>query len=298
MTAPGSGHEEDAAGGGGPPLQQPLPPPPAPSGSTSSLVPPAPPFAMVPGSPPPAGPPPPPSQVAGPGFGYDSGAPVAWVPPNGMQWSPGVPGAPGFRFGGVLHRLLAYWLDAIIVGLGIGIVTWVVGLAMGAAGGTSTLALVSAVVWFGAQFLYFVGFWTSTGHATPGMRLMKLQVGNAFDGRIMTMGQATGRWVALGLPFQALAQIPAIAVPVTSLLGLWYLVLLVSTAMSQTRQGLHDRMAHSAIVQPMGASAPAVACLVLLTLLVVIPLIAIVALIFLGAQVSSILSTVGTSVQP
>ena len=36
------------------------------------------------------------------------------------------------------------------------------------------------------------------GHATLGMRLLNLQVGNAFDGRKLDVGQAVRRWVALG----------------------------------------------------------------------------------------------------
>jgi hypothetical protein len=35
---------------------------------------------------------------------------------------------------------------------------------------------------------------------------------------------------------------------------LWSIVLLVTTAVSPTKQGLHDRFANSAIVQPIGGS--------------------------------------------
>ena len=157
--------------------------------------------------------------------------------------------------------------------------------------------LISAVVYIGLEFLYFVGLWTSGDRATLGMRVMKLQIGNAFDGRTLTMSQAVTRWFALGLPFQAAGFVPQLAA-IAGLAGLWTLVLLISTAVSPTRQGIHDRIANSAIVQPIGASTPAVACLLLLILLLVVPLIAIVALVFLGGQVSTILSAVGESVYP
>jgi uncharacterized RDD family membrane protein YckC len=166
------------------------------------------------------------------------------------------------------------------------------GGAVGIAAGedSSAASLIMAVIYFGVEFLYFVGLWTSGGRATLGMRLMKLQIGNAFDGRTLTMSQAVRRWLALSL-------LPGAASALGGLASLWALVLLISTAISPTRQGLHDRFANSAIVQPIGASTPALACLLLLVLLlVVVPLIAIVALILLGGQVSTILSTVGTSV--
>ncbi|OGO57736.1 MAG: hypothetical protein A2V85_18445 [Chloroflexi bacterium RBG_16_72_14] len=150
-------------------------------------------------------------------------------------------------------------------------------------------------MYIGIEFLYFVGLWTSSSRATLGMRLMKLQIGNAFDGRTLTMTQAVTRWLALGLPFQATGFVPQLAA-IAGLAGLWTLVLLISTAVSPTRQGVHDRIANSAIVQPIAASTPAVACLVLVLLLVLVPLIAIVALILLGSQVSAILSAVGESV--
>ena len=46
------------------------------------------------------------------------------------------------------------------------------------------------VVVLGFYFVYFVGFWTSKGKATPGMRLFKLQVANAADGKRLEIGPA------------------------------------------------------------------------------------------------------------
>jgi uncharacterized RDD family membrane protein YckC len=208
--------------------------------------------------------------------------------PTGLE----VPGAPGLVFGSVLHRFMAYMLDGIIVGIAAGILA---GIAGTLAGG-SLANVITMVIFLGAEFLYFVGFWTSDSRATPGMRVMKLQIGQAFDGRTLTIGQAVIRWAALGLPFQALGYIPELA-GISLLAGLWSLVLLVSTATSPTRQGVHDRLASSAIVQPAGASTPAVACLILLLIFVLLPILAIIALVAVGTQVSEILMEVGTSVQ-
>lgn len=207
-----------------------------------------------------------------------------------------MPGAPGLRFGRTLDRFLAWWLDNIIVGIAAGLIAGVVGAASTSNAGV--VAVLTTVVYMGLEFLYFFGFWTSSSRATLGMRLFHLQVGNAFDGRILDMGQAIRRWIGLGLPLQALYLLPGAAAAIGGLVSLWYLVLLVSTAISPTRQGLHDRFAGSAMVQPAGASTPAFACVVLLVLLLVLPVILIVGLILMGTQLSTLLSDVGTSIQP
>ena len=64
--------------------------------------------------------------------------------------------------------------------------------------------------------------------------------------------------------------------------GRWSL--LVTTVTSPTKQGLHDRFAGSAIVQPIGREGPVIPCLILLVLLfVVLPLIAVVGLLAVGS---------------
>ena len=78
---------------------------------------------------------------------------------------------------------------------------------------------------------------------------------------------------------------------------MWAIVLLISTTTSPTIQGLHDRFANSAVVRPVGAGTSlTAACLVIIIVLVLIALASIVALIFLGGQVSAILSAVGESI--
>jgi hypothetical protein len=52
--------------------------------------------------------------------------------------------------------------------------------------------------------------------------------------------------------------------------------------------GVHDRLAGSAIVQPVGPPTPAAAC-PSLPLFLLLPIVAIISLIFLGSQVSEIL---------
>ena len=124
------------------------------------------------------------------------------------------------------------------------------GIALRVAPDVGDIFLVQAVIAVAIEAAYFIAFWTSDARATLGMRLLKLQVGNAFDGRKLDLGQAVRRWIALGgwltaLGYsQASAGFSGTAPPPRSI------VLLVTV--SPTKQGLHDRFANSAIVQPIG----------------------------------------------
>ncbi len=288
--------DQQAPTGAGPGSPVPIPGTPPPVEATSPPIPTA---ASAPSASPQAAtqPPPPPGAALppppGPGFTQPPSAPVAWAAPSASPTGLEVPGAPGLRFGSTVARFVAWWIDGILIGIAAALIIGAIETA--APTSPTTSALVSVVIFMGVAFLYFVGLWTGAARATLGMRFMKLQVGNAFDGRTLTMDQAIRRWVGLGLPFQAFTLVPAVSAEIGGLLFLWYLALLISTAISSTRQGLHDRFAGTAVVQPIGASTPATACLVILILLFVLPII-FVAVIFLGSQASTVLSNVGTSV--
>jgi uncharacterized RDD family membrane protein YckC len=231
--------------------------------------------------------------------GGAAGAPgpeVAWAaPPSARE----VPGAPGLVFAGVGTRFVAFFMDSILLAIPTLVVSTLRPVPQAATFDEVFYAdPVTTILLIGLGFVYFVGFWTSGGRATPGMRIMKLQVGSAFEGRTLTLTQAVTRWALLGQPLGLLALIPPIAV-VASLLSLvWTIILLASTAASPTKQGIHDRVAGSAVVQPAGAGATgaALACLVIAVILLGIALVSFVALILLGSQVSSILSEVGESI--
>lgn len=240
--------------------------------------------ADAPGDAPPPPPPPPPFSPPAP--------PAMWAPP-GPAGSHAVPGVLGLRYGSVLGRFLAYWLDSIIVGLGAGLIAGFAGALVGRGGAGGA---VTVVVFIGLDLIYFVGFWTGGSRATPAMRLMKLQIGGAADGATLTVNQGLVRWVVLDGLIQVLAFLPPALSGLGALGGLWMIALLISTLASSTRQGIHDRLAGSAMVQPEGASTPVAACLVLLALLFVVSLISVVALVLLGGQVADILSQIGASI--
>lgn len=264
------------------------PEPVEPGAETAPYTPPSLPPATTPGPPPvtPAGPPP--------------------VTPGG-GWAPPVPPrqevAPGLVFADTASRFVAYVVDLLLVAIVTGIIAeplgWNVAPPVGEVADldqawvTTEYTVLATVL----SALYFVLSWSGGRRATLGQRLFKIQVGNAFDGRPLTLEQAVRRWLGFGDFINVFGFTPTLGLLTTGLLFFWTIVLLITTATSPTKQGLHDRIANTAVVRPAAAgSGLAMACLVIVVALLVLSVVAIVALIFLGNQVSSILSQVGESV--
>jgi uncharacterized RDD family membrane protein YckC len=84
------------------------------------------------------------------------------------------------------------------------------------------------------------------------MRVLGMQVGNAYDGKTLTMDQAIRRAVALWGP-STVAQFFNGVSGIGAILGLlaflWVLYLLYTTATSPTKQGFHDKFANSVVVK-------------------------------------------------
>jgi uncharacterized RDD family membrane protein YckC len=104
------------------------------------------------------------------------------------------------------------------------------------------------------QAAYFLWFWTAGRRATPGQRVFNIQIGNAFDGRALTMTQAITRWLAMGWWLEILVLLPffGVAVAAYAATGIWFVVIALSIVLSPTKQGIHDRLARSALVRPVG----------------------------------------------
>jgi uncharacterized RDD family membrane protein YckC len=225
--------------------------------------------------------------------------PVQWVVPPPVAE---VPGAPGLAFADIPARLVAYSVDAAIVGLVGSVAAISLGFGERAVTATSSYVWVSGTT-FSISFalvglVYFVFFWTGGRRATIGQRIFDIQVGNAFDGRPLSLDQALGRWVGYG-SFIGLVAIVRDLDRVASLAQLiWVLLLVVTTARSPTKQGLHDRFANTALVRPSSrtSSGPAMACLIILVLLSVLFAIAVAALILLGSQVGPLLKPPGGTI--
>lgn len=295
-----SGQPTPPADGSAPPSQvePPVTPPPTPPAWNPPGGDVPPPMAPSdPGLPPP---PPPVGQASGfgghPGFGAPP--PVAqWAPPPGA-YSTSVPGAPGLQYARTLDRVMAWLLDSFLLAIP-SLILSVIILGGAGAGSIARLdgpALVANVITIGINILYFVGFWTGHARATLGMRLMKLQLGDAETGANATVQQGIIRWFVLGGVISIAASIPGLTGLVSFAALVWELVLLATTATSPTKQGLHDRIARTAMVQPANAQTPAQACLIILIALFAIWVVGVIALVALGGEVSRILSTVGTSI--
>jgi uncharacterized RDD family membrane protein YckC len=234
-----------------------------------------------------------------------SGPIVNWAPP---PVTPEIPGAPGLSFADTASRVVAYIVDIAILG----IVGFTIAAALGlgettvrsSGSNTFTSFYVSTTnpgvsliyVLLGAA--YFILLWSGGRRATIGQRLFNLQVGNAFDGRSLSTEQAVRRWIALGSFLGLLAFIPPISGLGSLAQLVWVVILLISTATSPTKQGLHDRFANSAVVKPsgQGTSGIAMACLLVIVLIVALAIVGIIAAIMLGPAFFDQLSRLGRSI--
>jgi uncharacterized RDD family membrane protein YckC len=179
-----------------------------------------------------------------------------------------VPGPAGLTIADVPDRVIAFILDAIVLSI-VGLLLALViggafgGLASGAqtAGGSMDAAggalnvgafLVVAMAELALSFAYFAWSWVVL-RGTPGMKMLGLQIGDQADGHSISWDQALVRWLLLGIA----ATLATFAVYVPSLVGLvvaiiallWLTLLLYTTVLSPTKQGLHDRTARTVLVK-------------------------------------------------
>lgn len=207
---------------------------------------------------------------------------VGWQQPVVSAQPPTVD---GYAIASTWARLIAYAIDGILVAIipillsfwavdftglmreaieagrnGTGSGTFVTPVTM-----ASTLVTIVSV---GISFLYFVGFWTSSGGATLGMRGLRMRVVDARSRDSLTLGQAIRRWVVLGAPLSLLGLIPALQSAVGFAGAGLSLVLLITVATDDQRQGLHDKVAGSIVGRSVtsGAGATAVGCLLLIAI--------------------------------
>lgn len=207
-----------------------------------------------------------PSDPAGEQPAPPPAAPPAAPPPASNAWTamsaPVTAGPAGYVYADVPNRAIAYIIDAIILGV-IGIVIAIILGSIGLSsvnlninspnfGEYNVLAgLIAAVVSTIINGAYFVYTWTAM-RGSPGQKVLGMQVGNAADGATLTMEQAIKRWIALGAPFgiaQALNPLPGLGLIIGLAALAWFIALLVTTAQSPTKQGLHDQYASTVVVK-------------------------------------------------
>ena len=180
---------------------------------------------------------------------------------------------PGLVFSDTPSRIWAYFLDGFVLGPIYTVVFAVVGFDYATIRPgvfpDRNLWVLGTLIAQALNGIYFVWFWSGGRRATPGQRVMGIQIANAFDGQPLTTGQAVKRYLAMGQWVGILALLPYLATAVLSvvLAAVWYVVLLIATIASPTKQGLHDRIAGSAVVRSAAAGNRwAVGCLWLVIL--------------------------------
>ena len=234
-----------------------------------------PPMGAPPGEPEPA---PPLTNWAPPGESASTAGPVTgWVMPDSLA-SVSV-GIDGYGVAGIGARLVAYWLDRLIISVlplillatttdWAAVFRWARTLdgTIPAVLPVMLSLVIVAIVWTGLSYLYFVGFWTGPGQATPGMRILGMRVMDAAGGTTMSLRAATRRWIGLGYPLAELSFIGPLQVAASLASGLWPFVLLLTALASPRRQGLHDRWAGSQVIRSRssGSRATMVGCLVII----------------------------------
>jgi len=170
------------------------------------------------------------------------------------------PGPAGFYYADVPNRIMALIIDIIVLSVIGFVLAWLFGGlinepgALDSAGGELDIVafLVVLVLQLAISFAYFGSLWTLLG-ATLGMRLLGLRIGDESDGRPIHWRQSAIRWLILGIP----SLLASLAVYVPNAIGLilaalgvaWMLLLLYTMAQSPTKQGLHDRYAHTILVR-------------------------------------------------
>ncbi|MGH2466778.1 MAG: RDD family protein [Candidatus Limnocylindrales bacterium] len=173
-----------------------------------------------------------------------------------------VAGPAGFFYADVPNRTIAYIIDVIIIAIINVLIAAIVGGLMGGIVNTNLgsgnfgqvnfgALLVVGVIGIVINAAYFVYTWTAM-RGTVGMKLLGMQVGNEVDGSTLSMNQAIARWLLLGGIFsvaQLLNPIGGLGLLLGLLALIWVIVLLVTTAQSPTKQGLHDRYARTMVVK-------------------------------------------------
>ena len=245
----------------------------------------------------------------------DSNAPVVrWQLPEPLA---AAPNREGYVIAGVGGRIVAYLIDAVLVSIVPTILSLILvdysglfdqfrrSIATSHAGQaafvvpmTLDLILVSFIS-VAIHYLYFVGFWTSGGRATPGLRGLRMQVVDARSGGPLSIGQATRRWAALGAPLTLLTILPALQSVAGLIQSGLVLVIFFTIVANDRRQGLHDRWANSLVIRDArsGDRAIVFGCVLLIGIGIIFGIIfGAIAIIAVGPAFQQLLIDVGNSI--
>jgi uncharacterized RDD family membrane protein YckC len=155
-------------------------------------------------------------------------------------------------YGDIPNRVVALIIDVIAMLL-VFFVVGVIAVAIFGANSSATTAslLVGNILSYVLWAVYFIYLWVSR-RGTFGMTLLGMQIGHEADGRTLTYDQAATRFAVLFGPQIVVGIITAFA-PGLVWLGwvsfIWFFVVLYTMATSPTKQGIHDRYAHTMVVK-------------------------------------------------
>jgi uncharacterized RDD family membrane protein YckC len=224
-----------------------------------------------PGAPPPGGAPPPPQAPPPPPNWQSTPQPPAPPPaaapsPMAQQMSAlsaklmdrrPVAGPAGFYYADVPNRAIAFIIDYIIffvVLLIVGIITVsILGTNLGIVQLQTTASVfVQQVLGYAIGAAYFIYTWTAM-RGTIGMKALGMQIGNETDGSTISLNTAAIRYGIMFGPGFVAGLVSSLSLglgAIASLVSLiWFIALIVTTAQSPTKQGLHDRYAHTMVVK-------------------------------------------------
>lgn len=151
--------------------------------------------------------------------------------PDQPQQSTGLP--PGVELGPLGPRLVAYLIDSVVPAVLGALVLFALPGASGAARSVLTVITVALIV----GWLLLVWRMTAVGAASPGMRLVKLQLVGFYDGRPIGWARAFVRGLVLGL---------------LNLSGVGVILLVVFLLLHPRRQGWHDLAAAAVVIKARG----------------------------------------------
>ncbi len=173
-----------------------------------------------------------------------------------------ISGPGGAALADMPDRIIAYIIDAIIIGI-IGFVLnlilgsilvetrteTVLGIPFTVRGPSAVANIASVVLTLAISAGYFIYQWLKMNGQTVGMKAMKVAVRDEATGGPLTQQQAINRWLVLGLP-GALSLgyvLPVIGFLLAIAVLVYYIFLLVTTAQSPTRQGWHDKFSKTVV---------------------------------------------------
>ena len=246
-------------------------------------------------------------------------SPAAQLPAPIVGWelprpAATAPATEGFVIAGAGARTVAYLIDWLLVAAIPGIASLffydfgpLFRQAMeDAAAGVTTAQIIIPItteivlitlISMAFQYLYFVGFWTSSGRATPGMRGLRMRVVDQGSGSTLSIVAATKRWAVLGFPLSLLGLVGPLQ-SAAGLIQIGVVVFLFFTVITNDRrQGLHDKAANAVVIRATtsGDGATVVGCLIFGVLVIAIGLVATFAFAAnLGPELQQIILDAGT----